>query len=132
MTPASSATVESSRRPRRRGCFWRGVSRSLIAGRCDACRDRVIESFGMFAHDPAANESFERAQGRLILRPHKAKGIPHRLRSASPTNAVNVVLGVLLKVIINNLRDAVSINAPAGDIGRNPVGSDPVGWSAGL
>src|SRR5690242_11389717 len=102
--------------------LWRDCERdrtplSLFRWRFGGRGGCVVEFFGTFAHDPAADKAFERAQGVLILRRHKADGIAHRVRAARSADAVNIILGVHGEIIIDDVRDAVHIDAPRGDVG---------------
>jgi hypothetical protein len=93
--------------------------RPLVLHRFHGRRGRSIETFSMFAHDAPADEPFERAQGFLLLRHHEADGIAHCLRAAGSPNAVDVVFRMHWEIIIYDVRDAVHIDAPGSNIGRN-------------
>jgi hypothetical protein len=106
---------------------WNGRSFSLALWRSSGRGSRVVEAFGAFAHDPSANEAFERAQGTLIFRRYEADGVAHCVRAARPANAVDIVLGVHREVIIDHMGDAVHIDPAGGNVGR-----DQHAYGAGL
>ncbi len=80
---------------------------------------QVIESFAVFAHDPSADETFERAQRAVVIRRHKADGVSHRVGAPRATNAVNVVFRMAGEIVIDHVRDAVHVNASGRDIRRH-------------
>src|SRR5262252_2545023 len=100
----TAAVVGTSRYRLGMGLSRKEVPLSLVPSHFGRRRRPVVESFGTFAHDPPADEAFERAQRAVIFRCHKADSIAHRLGPARPANAVDVVLGVHWEVIIDDVR----------------------------
>lgn len=88
-------------------------------GRCGL---RVIEPFGLFADNAAADEAFERTQGSVVLGRHKTEGVANGLGAAGPANPVDVVLGVWREIVVDHMRNAVHIDAAGGNVGgdQNP------------
>lgn len=76
----------------------------------------IVESLRLLALDPPSDEALERAQSILIFRCHKTDRVAHSLCASGATNAVNVVLGVRWKIIVEDVSDAVDVNASGGYI----------------
>jgi hypothetical protein len=65
----------------------------------------------------ASDESFHRTKGFAILRCDKADGISDRMRSSGSSDAVYVVFRMHRKIEIDDVRNAVDVNAASRDIG---------------
>jgi hypothetical protein len=94
---------------------------------CAYCQSgsSVIEVFGAFARNAPADEALQRAQGAVIFRRHEADGIAHRVGAAGAADAVDVVLGMHREVIIHHVRNAIDIDPPGCDIGRDQHAHGP-------
>ncbi len=77
--------------------------RYLVDWRFDRGGCRVVESLRTPAHDASANETFQRAQRAVLFRRHKTNGVADCLRPAGPADAVDVVLGMLWEIIIDDV-----------------------------
>jgi hypothetical protein len=67
----------------------------------------------------ASDESFQRTKSVAILRRDKADGISDRLRSSGSPDAVHIVFRMHGKIEIDDVRNAVDVNASSRDIGRH-------------
>jgi len=54
----------------------------------------------------------------VILRRDKTDSIPNRMSPTSPADAVDVVLRMHWEVIIDDVRDAIHVDTPSGDVRR--------------
>ena len=77
----------------------------------------IIKSVSLFANNATADEALQRAQLILILWSHKADRLAHRMSTAGAPDAVDIILGVHGKIEINDMRNAIDIDPPRGDIG---------------
>src|SRR5688500_11022908 len=87
----------------------------------------VIEAFGAFADDAAADEAFEGAQRSLVLRGDEADRVADGEGAAGAADAMDVIFGVHREIVIHHVRNAVDVDAARGD-----VGGDEDAHSAGL
>ena len=79
----------------------------------------VIETFRLFPHDPAADETLERTQRSLIFRRNEADRITDGMRAAGASDAMDIILRVHREIVIHHMRDPIDIDAARGDIGRD-------------
>jgi hypothetical protein len=63
----------------------------------------IIETVSAFANEPAANEPFKSPQRALILRRRETERVSHRVRAASAADAMDVILGMFGKVVIDDV-----------------------------
>jgi hypothetical protein len=76
----------------------------------------VIETFRLFAYDPAADETLERTQRSLIFRRNKADRITDGVRPAGASDAMDIILRVHREIIIHNMRDPIDIYTSRCDV----------------
>lgn len=79
----------------------------------------IIETFRAFANESAADEPFESAQHAVILRRRETERISNRVCASSASDAMDVIFGMFGKVVIDDMGDAVHVNAASGDVGRD-------------
>src|SRR5256885_1033165 len=90
-------------------------------------RDRlIIKTLSAFAYESPANKPFESAQRGMILRRGETQRISNGQRASSAADAVHVILGMLGKVVIYNMRDAIHVNAARRDVRRDQNPNRPV------
>ena len=77
----------------------------------------VIKAFSALAHDAAADETLQAAQGTGVFRGHKAQGIANRMGTTGAADAMHIVFRMHGKVKVHHVRDAVHIDASGGNIG---------------
>jgi hypothetical protein len=73
----------------------------------------VVEAFRAFPHNPAADETLERAQRRLVVRRDEADRVAHRERAAGAPDAMDVILRVHREVVVHDMRNAVDVDPRA-------------------
>src|SRR5437588_6466341 len=110
IAPRRIAAIVMSRERLWLGRRRKGAALSLLLRHFGGCEGRVVESLRTFAHDPAADEAFERTQGALIFGCDETDSVAHGVGAARPANAVDVVFRVLREVVIDDMGDAVHIN----------------------
>jgi hypothetical protein len=93
---------------------WIAMTWRLFAAR--RRRGCVVEALCTFPHEAAADEFFQRSEGRKILGRDEADGIADGLRTACAANAVDVVFGVHGEVVVHDVGDAIHIDASRGDV----------------
>ena len=76
-----------------------------------------VEGFGFLAGDGAADEALEVAEGAGVIGADEADGVADGLGAAGAADAVDVVFGVGGEVVIDDVRDAVDVDAAGGDVG---------------
>src|SRR5436309_4716251 len=76
----------------------------------------IIEPFGAFADQTAADETFEQTQRGAIFRRGKAERVSDGLGASGPPNPMHVILRMLGKIIVHDVRYAVHIDAACRDI----------------
>ena len=82
--------------------------------------DRVIiKIVSPLSHNAASDESLQRTKSVSIFRRHEADGIPDRLCSSGPPDAVDIIFRVHWKIEIHNVRNAVHVNPSRRNIGRD-------------
>ena len=86
-------------------------------GRCSRSRGHVAIQF--LSGDPAAEESLELPQAVRVFVRHEADGVADRLRTPRPADPMHVVFGLRREVEVDDVRDAVHIDAARGDVGRD-------------
>ena len=102
-----------------RGSIFRCGTRALRPARRLAARLIVIESFRLFPHDPAPDETLERTQRPLIFRRNKADRVPNGVRAACASDAMDIILRMHREIVVHHMRDPVHIDAAGGDVGRH-------------
>ncbi len=110
---AGAAVAVPGRAAGRKAAFPFALGRGLRRG----CR--VVETFGALAHEAAADEALERAQGAVIIRSDEADRVADGQGPARAADPVDVILRVHGKVVIDDVRDAVDIDAAGGDVGSH-------------
>jgi hypothetical protein len=80
-------------------------------------RNIIIKAFGPLALDAVPYKAFQRAELSAILGGHKADGLPHLLRAPCAAYAVDVVLRVRGKVVIDHVGNAANVYASGCYIG---------------
>jgi hypothetical protein len=63
----------------------------------------IIETVGAFANESAADESLESAQRAMIFGCRETQRVPNRVCSPGAADAMNVILGMFWKVIIDDV-----------------------------
>ena len=77
------------------------------------------EPFELLARDAAPEELLQLPQGVLVVVGHEADRVADRVRAAGAADAVHVVFGLRREVVVDDVRDAVDVDAAGGDVGRN-------------
>src|SRR6266568_2683562 len=78
----------------------------------------IIKTLSAFAYKSPADKPFESAQRGMILRRGKTKRISNGQGASGAANAVHVILGMLRKVVIHDVGDAIHVNAARRDVRR--------------
>jgi len=86
----------------------------------------VVEALGLDTRHRAAGESLQGAERVLILAHDKTDGVPDSLGASRAPDAVDIVLMVRREVVIDDMRDAIDIDSPGGDIGGDKDADFPV------
>jgi hypothetical protein len=63
----------------------------------------IIETVGAFANQSATDEPFESAQRAVVFGCRETQRVPDRVRSPGAPDAMNVILGMFWKVIIDDV-----------------------------
>ena len=63
----------------------------------------IIETVGAFANQPATDEPFQSAQRPVVLGRRETQRVPDRVRSPGAPDAMNVILRMFRKIIINHV-----------------------------
>lgn len=79
--------------------------------------DGVVESFGLFADEAAVDETFEGLEGAVVFFGDETDGVADGLGAAGAADAVDVVLGGFGEVVVDDVGDAVDVDAAGGDVG---------------
>jgi hypothetical protein len=79
----------------------------------------IVETIGAFANEPAANEPFKSAQHAMIFGRRETERIANRVGASGAPDAMDVILGMFGKVVIDDVRDAVDVNTASGDVRRD-------------
>ena len=84
------------------------------------CRTRsgIVKSLRALAHDAASDEPLQRAQLALIFWRHKTDRIADGIGATRAPDAMDVILDVHREVVVDDMRDAVHINAARRNICR--------------
>src|SRR5205823_3088026 len=64
----------------------------------------VVEAFRPFSHNAAPDETFERAQRRLIFGRNEADRITDGVRAAGASNAMDIILRMHREIVIHHMR----------------------------
>ena len=78
---------------------------------------RVVEALGAFADNAASDEALERAERAVVLGGDEADRVADRVGAAGAADAVDVILGVHREIVIDDMGDAVHVDAARGDVG---------------
>ena len=78
---------------------------------------RRDQAFQFLACDPASQEPFELLETVGILVRHETDGIANRLCASGPPNAMHVIFGLRREVEVDDVRDAVDVNAARSNVG---------------
>ncbi len=76
----------------------------------------VIEIFQLHARDFLADEAFDGENVRRILGHHDGEGVAGVLRAAGAPDAVDVILGMLRHVVVDDVADVRDVQAARGDV----------------
>ena len=82
-------------------------------------RSVVRKPLELLPCDATPEKLLQLAQGVLVFVGHEADRIADRMRAAGAADAVDVILGLLREVVVDDVRDAVDVDAARGDVGRD-------------
>jgi len=80
---------------------------------------RVIEPGHPLPHDRLLDHLLQQAHVLLVVGRHEAHGVAGRGGATGAADAVHVVLGVHREVEVDDVRDALDVDAARGDVGRD-------------
>ncbi len=85
--------------------------------RLEQSRVFVVEAFQLHARNFLADEPLDRGDLLDVLGNHDGKCVPHALRAAGAADAVNVVLGMMRHVEVDDVADLLDVDSARGDVG---------------
>ena len=88
----------------------------LISRRCGCF---VIETFRFLPHDPATDETLERAQRSLIFRRNETDRIADGVRTTGAPDAMNIILRVHREIVIHHVRNSIDVDTARSNVGRD-------------
>jgi len=75
-------------------------------------RPRAQRKFGPRQASP--EELLQLAKGGVIVRRHKTNRVAYRHHPSGPSNPMHVVFGLRREVVVDDVRDAVNVDASRG------------------
>ena len=78
-----------------------------------------MKSFECEAFDPLANEALDGGEFFHVLVGDEREGIPCLIRAAGAADAVDIILGVLRNVVVDDMADPRDVDAASGDVGSD-------------
>src|SRR5204863_5317230 len=83
------------------------------------CSVQVRKVLELQSRDFLADKMFDRLQGRQLLAVHEREGVADLLRTPSSSDPVNIILGVLWHIVIDDVTHACDIQSARCDISRH-------------